>query len=199
MAAAVTLAERGIPVTVFESAKQLGGRARGVRHSSQRSHADDTLAPPLQLSPVGGESNRPLRENGLILDNGQHILLGCYRETLRLIELVGGNIAAGFPAPAAAAHPAPALRTEGPAPARPAASAGRAAEREGLSLGAAPCRRTLHAGHAPHEIQAAARHQRARPAARPRAGRGADPPAVGADLHLRAEHPGATRPPRRCC
>ena len=66
MAAAVTLAQRGIPVTVFESAKQLGGRARGVRY------------------------------NNIQLDNGQHILLGCYRHTLRLIEQVGGNIKEDF-------------------------------------------------------------------------------------------------------
>jgi squalene-associated FAD-dependent desaturase len=62
MAAAVTFAAQGIPVTVFESAKQLGGRARGVL-------LNDTQ-----------------------LDNGQHILLGCYRQTLKLIEQVGGNI-----------------------------------------------------------------------------------------------------------
>ena len=66
MAAAVDLASRGIPVTVFESAKQLGGRARGVLHSSTQ------------------------------LDNGQHLLLGCYRETLRLIELVGGDVERDF-------------------------------------------------------------------------------------------------------
>jgi len=66
MAAAVTLAERGIPVTVFESAKQLGGRARGVWHKDTQ------------------------------LDNGQHILLGCYRNTIRLIEQVGGNIEQDF-------------------------------------------------------------------------------------------------------
>lgn len=64
MAAAVTLAARGIPVTVFESAQQLGGRARGVLHH-------DTM-----------------------LDNGQHLLLGCYHHTLRLIEQVGGNLEA---------------------------------------------------------------------------------------------------------
>lgn len=64
MAAAVSLAQRG--VTVFESAKQLGGRARGVSYQSTQ------------------------------LDNGQHLLLGCYRETLRLIELVGGNIEQDF-------------------------------------------------------------------------------------------------------
>jgi len=66
MAAATTLASRNIPVTVFESAKQLGGRARGVRHNDTQ------------------------------LDNGQHILLGCYRNTLKLIELVGGNIEQDF-------------------------------------------------------------------------------------------------------
>jgi len=66
MAAAVELAARGISVTVFESAKQLGGRARGViNHDTQ-------------------------------LDNGQHLLLGCYRETLRLIEKVGGNLEQDF-------------------------------------------------------------------------------------------------------
>ena len=66
MAAAVWLAEHGVAVTVFESAKQLGGRARGLSHQ------------------------------GVQLDNGQHLLLGCYRETLRLIELVGGDIEQDF-------------------------------------------------------------------------------------------------------
>jgi hydroxysqualene dehydroxylase len=66
MAAAVTLAAQGIPVTVFESAKQLGGRARGVQHNDTQ------------------------------LDNGQHILLGCYRHTLKLIEQVGGDIGKDF-------------------------------------------------------------------------------------------------------
>lgn len=66
MAAAVALAERGIHVTVFESAKQLGGRARGVLHNDTQ------------------------------LDNGQHLLLGCYHQTLRLTEQVGGNIEQDF-------------------------------------------------------------------------------------------------------
>ena len=66
MAAAVKLAEQGIPVTVFESAKQLGGRARGMLYNQTQ------------------------------LDNGQHILLGCYRHTLQLIEQVGGNIRRDF-------------------------------------------------------------------------------------------------------
>jgi squalene-associated FAD-dependent desaturase len=59
LAAAVTLAEQQVPVTLFESAAQLGGRARRVSL------------------------------NGLSLDNGQHILIGAYRETLRLLQRVG--------------------------------------------------------------------------------------------------------------
>jgi squalene-associated FAD-dependent desaturase len=59
MAAAVTLAERGVPVTVFETGPVPGGRARRV-----------TI-------------------EGRELDNGQHILLGAYSELLRLMRLVG--------------------------------------------------------------------------------------------------------------
>ena len=58
MAAAAILAEQRIPVTVFEAAKLPGGRARRVDFQ-------DTA-----------------------LDNGLHILIGAYRETLRLIRLV---------------------------------------------------------------------------------------------------------------
>jgi squalene-associated FAD-dependent desaturase len=60
MAAAVELAAAGVAVTVFEAARTLGGRARRVEL------------------------------DGLALDNGLHILIGAYRETLRLIELAGG-------------------------------------------------------------------------------------------------------------
>lgn len=62
LAAAVTLAENNISVTLFESAAQLGGRARRVEI------------------------------NGLALDNGQHILIGAYRETLRLLTTVGIDV-----------------------------------------------------------------------------------------------------------
>ena len=58
MAAAVELAGRGVPVTVFEAAPALGGRARRVT-------VNDTA-----------------------LDNGLHILIGAYGETLRLIDKV---------------------------------------------------------------------------------------------------------------
>lgn len=58
-AAAVELAHKGLHVTLFEAARSLGGRARGVE------------------------------VQGKILDNGQHILLGAYKETLRLLKRVG--------------------------------------------------------------------------------------------------------------
>ena len=59
MAAAVTLAERGIPVTVFEAGAVPGGRARRV------------------LS------------QGHELDNGQHIFVGAYSELFGLMRTVG--------------------------------------------------------------------------------------------------------------
>ncbi|HWD23492.1 MAG TPA: hydroxysqualene dehydroxylase HpnE [Burkholderiales bacterium] len=59
MAAAVSLSERGIPVTVFESGPVPGGRARRV---DLHGHA---------------------------LDNGQHILIGAYAQLFRLMRTVG--------------------------------------------------------------------------------------------------------------
>jgi squalene-associated FAD-dependent desaturase len=61
LAAAVTLVERGVPVTVFEASRSLGGRARRVSI------------------------------DGVDLDNGQHVLVGAYRESLRLMRLVGAD------------------------------------------------------------------------------------------------------------
>ncbi|MFC5512561.1 hydroxysqualene dehydroxylase HpnE [Massilia jejuensis] len=58
-AAAVELARRGAAVTLFEQARTLGGRARGVE------------------------------VHGRTLDNGQHILLGAYKHTLALFRRVG--------------------------------------------------------------------------------------------------------------
>ena len=59
LAAAVAATQRGHRVTLFEMAAQLGGRARAV-----------TTA-------------------GLVLDNGQHILIGAYSATLALMRAVG--------------------------------------------------------------------------------------------------------------
>lgn len=66
LAAAVNLTARGIPVTVFETSRVLGGRARKVE-------ASPTLTPGY-------------------LDNGQHILIGAYRDTLSLMQQVGVDI-----------------------------------------------------------------------------------------------------------
>ena len=64
LSAAVTLARAGKPVTVFEASRHLGGRARSVRFNE--GSGDD-----------------------IALDNGQHVLIGAYKETLRIMRAVG--------------------------------------------------------------------------------------------------------------
>ena len=61
LAAAATLAQAKVTVTVFEAARHFGGRARSVEIE------------------------------GIELDNGQHLLIGAYRETLRLMRAVGAD------------------------------------------------------------------------------------------------------------
>ena len=63
MAAAVTLAQHGVKVTVYEAGGVLGGRARQLSHA---------------------QLDTPL-------DNGQHLLLGAYQTTLALARLVNPN------------------------------------------------------------------------------------------------------------
>lgn len=63
-AAAVTLADAGVPATVYEAGPIPGGRARRVERA------------------------------GLPLDNGQHVLLGAYAATLALMARVHGEAAA---------------------------------------------------------------------------------------------------------
>lgn len=62
LAAAVRATELGHRVTLFEMARHLGGRARSVDHDGER------------------------------LDNGQHILVGAYRDTLALMRTVGVEV-----------------------------------------------------------------------------------------------------------
>ena len=59
LACAMELTEAGLPVTLYEAARQLGGRARRVDW------------------------------NGIPLDNGQHLMIGAYRETLGLLGRLG--------------------------------------------------------------------------------------------------------------
>ncbi len=61
LSAATALAERGVAVTVLEARPTLGGRAGAF------------------TDPATGER----------VDNGQHVLIGCYRETFRLLERLG--------------------------------------------------------------------------------------------------------------
>ena len=61
LSAAVALADRGLKVSLFERRPLLGGRAYSVK--------DQTT--------------------GDIIDNGQHILMGCYHHTRRFLEKIG--------------------------------------------------------------------------------------------------------------
>ena len=69
-AAAVEATRLGHQVTLFEAARTAGGRARRV------------------MASVNGQS--------VALDNGQHILIGAYLETLRLMQDVGVDEQAAF-------------------------------------------------------------------------------------------------------
>ena len=68
LAAATALAETGKRVLVVEARGELGGRATAFID----------------------------RETGELVDNGQHVLFGCYRETFRLLRRIGaeGNVRA---------------------------------------------------------------------------------------------------------
>jgi len=69
-AAAVEATRLGHQVTIFEASRTAGGRARRV------------------MATVAGRQ--------IALDNGQHILIGAYAETLRLMKDVGVDEAASF-------------------------------------------------------------------------------------------------------
>lgn len=66
LSAATRLAEAGRPVLVLEARARLGGRATAF----------------------------PDRDTGEIVDNGQHVMFGCYRETLAFLRRIGamGNV-----------------------------------------------------------------------------------------------------------
>jgi squalene-associated FAD-dependent desaturase len=66
LAAAVELTQHGIPVTLLEAARQLGGRARCIPFDDQR------------------------------IDNGQHLMVGAYQAMLRLMSTVGVDIESAF-------------------------------------------------------------------------------------------------------
>jgi squalene-associated FAD-dependent desaturase len=63
LSAAVRLAQRGARVLVLEAKARLGGRATAFHE----------------------------RDTGELVDNGQHILLGCYRETFTFLDAIGAR------------------------------------------------------------------------------------------------------------
>lgn len=71
LAAAVAATRAGHAVTVFEAARQVGGRARSL----------------VLTLPDGSEAR---------VDNGQHILIAAYVESLRLMDVVGVDPQAAF-------------------------------------------------------------------------------------------------------
>ncbi|PUA18511.1 hydroxysqualene dehydroxylase HpnE [Glaciimonas sp. PCH181] len=76
-AAAVALSDSQHQVTLFEASRVLGGRARSV--TLHRSKATDVI-----------EAVEPIKaDTSITLDNGQHILLGAYKQTLQLMRKVG--------------------------------------------------------------------------------------------------------------
>ncbi len=64
LSAAVALVERGFRnITIFEGRKEAGGRTRSY------------------IDIITGD----------VLDNGQHLLLGCYRSTLKYLKAIGSD------------------------------------------------------------------------------------------------------------
>lgn len=72
LAAAIELSRHKIPVTVLESAKQIGGRARRV---------------PFNPVDTDNWSHHDV-QSPLSVDNGQHLLIGAYESTLSLMRTI---------------------------------------------------------------------------------------------------------------
>ncbi len=169
-AAAVTLADAGVRVELFETAPVLGGRARRVLRA------------------------------GLPLDNGQHLLLGAYERTLALLELVHGasGCARGSHA-RSAGHRAARRNATGRPHAGPrqrrrlARIADGTAERARTGLARAHRQHRLDAQAEAHRLRAAALRNGRADAGTSAAARGAGP--VGAAVPGGAQH--AARQPHR--
>lgn len=79
---AVELARHDIPVTLLESAKQLGGRARRVPFENHvKSTANNGTKDDITSNTANNEK--------ISVDNGQHLLLGAYEATLSMLRTIG--------------------------------------------------------------------------------------------------------------
>ncbi len=63
LTSAAYLVNSGINIELLEASQKLGGRAYSFKD----------------------------KETGLVLDNGQHIMMGCYKETLKFFDLIGAK------------------------------------------------------------------------------------------------------------
>ncbi|MBC7574215.1 MAG: FAD-dependent oxidoreductase [Herminiimonas sp.] len=94
-AAAVEATMRGHRVHLFEAARQLGGRARSLRREAFDPAAvtdQSDPADPMDPRDAASPANRSDAQWESALDNGQHILLGAYTQSLRLMRAVGVDI-----------------------------------------------------------------------------------------------------------
>lgn len=88
-AAAVELSRRGHQVHLVEASRLPGGRARGQQNVLTTPHASSAAGIPSRNDGAPDPWHASL-------DNGQHLLLGAYTETLRLMRLVGVDMRASL-------------------------------------------------------------------------------------------------------
>lgn len=81
LACAVTAAQAGHAVDVFEATRSLGGRARALS---------------AEPAPEAAAESAPASAHFVGWDNGQHILIGAYAQTLQLMHTVGVDSAAAL-------------------------------------------------------------------------------------------------------
>lgn len=83
ISAAINLVNRGFSVTLFEAGLHLGGRAKSLNPQKIQAPPE----PPAKPVPPP-----PVDKNAWAMDNGQHILLGAYSETFRLLKYLNVDI-----------------------------------------------------------------------------------------------------------
>nr|WP_315227397.1 FAD-dependent oxidoreductase [uncultured Limnohabitans sp.] len=85
LAAAVSAIEQGWQVELFEAAAIAGGRARSLGPTPNALSKNQAPEPPTE----DASHTHDRGSEAMPLDNGQHILIGAYRDTLALMQKVG--------------------------------------------------------------------------------------------------------------